>query len=158
MDAAVAQAELGLAAGELPIGAVLTLDGAVVARAFWRYQRNELLAHPELLVLVEAERNHDLSGLRRDLTLYTTLEPCLMCMAAAMFSFCGRVVFALESQTDGASRIAETWNPAAGSEAPYAVPEVTGGLRRAEAAELVRTFLARQPDGPMARWARTLVG
>src|SRR5919197_550873 len=89
-------------------------------------------------------------------TLATTLEPCLLCMAAAMFSFAERVVFALESPTDGGTRIGELWDPAAGSVAPYRLPAVEAGVRRDESAALVREFLQRAPESPLARWARTL--
>ena len=147
MGAALEQAALGLAAGELPIGSIVALDGEIVARAFWRLG-NGLLAHPELLVLQEANR--------RNLSLYTTLEPCLLCMAAAMFSFCERIVFALESPTDGGTTIGDVWNPAEGSVAPYRFPVIAGGVCRDDAAQLVRRFLDRRPETPLANWARTL--
>jgi tRNA(adenine34) deaminase len=148
MEPALEQAALGLDAGELPIGSVVAADGEIVARAFWD-SRNGLLAHPELLALQNANR--------RDVTLVTTLEPCLLCMAAAMFSFAERVVFALESATDGATAIGDLWNPAAGSVAPYRLPDVVSGVGRDESAQLVREFLQRVPESPFAPWARTLV-
>ena len=144
MGAALEQAALGLAEDEVPIGAIAVVDGEIVARAFWRL-RAGLLAHPELVVLQQANQ--------RGLSLYTTLEPCLLCMAAAMFSFCERVVYALESPTDGGTTIGEVWNPGEGSVRPYDFPTVLPGVRRDESAELVREFLRRNPD---ARWAQTL--
>lgn len=147
MGAALEQAALGLEAGELPIGSVVAADGEIVARAYWE-GRNGLLAHPELLALQQANR--------RDLTLCTTLEPCLLCTAAAMFAFAERIVFALESPTDGATAIGEVWDPAAGSVAPYRRPAVTSGVRRDESARLVREFLDRQPESRFAAWAQTL--
>jgi tRNA(adenine34) deaminase len=147
MGAALEQATLGLEAGELPIGSVVAADGEIVARAYW--QRNKgWLAHPELLALQEANR--------RDLTLCTTLEPCLLCMAAAMFGLAERVVFALESPMDGGTKIGDVWNPAVGSVAPYRLPAVDAGVRRDESAALVREFLQRAPESPLTRWARTL--
>jgi tRNA(adenine34) deaminase len=148
MGAALDQAALGLDTGELPIGSVVSLDGKMVARAFWQAS-NGLLAHPELMALQEANR--------RGVTLYTTLEPCLLCMAAAMFAFAERVVFALESRTDGGTAIGDIWNPASGSVSPYGLPAVTAGVRRDESASLVREFLERKPESPFAPWARTLV-
>jgi tRNA(adenine34) deaminase len=147
MRAALEQAALGLEAGELPIGAVVAVDGEIVSRSFWQ-SRNGLLAHPELLALQAADR--------RRATLVTTLEPCLLCMAAAMFAFADRVAYALPSPTDGGTAIGDVWNPAVGSVAPYGLPEVTPGVRRDESAELVREFLDRHPDSPFAPWARTL--
>jgi tRNA(adenine34) deaminase len=148
MGAALAQAARGLEEGEVPIGSVVVADGEIVACAHWR-AREGLLAHPELMALQEANR--------RDLTLVTTLEPCLLCMAAAMFAFAERVVFALESPTDGGTTIRDAWNPTAGSVAPYRFPAVEGGVRRDESTKLVRAFLERFPASPFARWARTLV-
>jgi tRNA(Arg) A34 adenosine deaminase TadA len=78
-------------------------------------------------------------------------------MAAAMFAFADRVVFALESRTDGGTTIGDVWNPAAGSVAPYRFPAVEGGVRREESAQLVREFLRREPRSPFARWAETLI-
>jgi tRNA(adenine34) deaminase len=148
MGAALEEAALGLDEGELPIGSVVVADGEIVARAHWRL-RDGLLAHPELVALQAANR--------RDVMLVTTLEPCLLCMAAAMFSFAERVVYALESPTDGGTRIGEVWNPAAGSIAPYRLPAVVGGVRRDESVQLVSEFLQRQPANPLARWAQTLL-
>lgn len=148
MGAALEQAALGLEAGELPIGAVVVADGDVVARSHWR-AGDGLLAHPELIALQEANR--------RDVTLVTTLEPCLLCMAAAMFQFAERIVYALESPTDGGTRIGDLWDPAAGSVAPYRFPAVEPGVRRAESAQLVREFVERFPGSRFAPWAQTLV-
>jgi tRNA(adenine34) deaminase len=148
MGAALEQAALGLAAGELPIGSVVALDGEIVARAHWRASEG-LLAHPELVALQAANR--------RGVALVTTLEPCLLCMAAAMFAFADRVVFALESATDGGARIGDVWDPARGSVAPYRRPQVESGVRREESVQLVHEFLERFPASPFARWAATLV-
>jgi tRNA(adenine34) deaminase len=155
MSAALEQATRGLDAGEVPIGAVVALDGEILAAAFWRLE-DGLLAHPELLVLLEADRSADVAGQRSDLALYTTLEPCLLCMSAAMFSWCGRIVYALESPTDGGTSIGKRWNPGRDS-APYRFPEVIGGVRREDSLELVREYLRRAPQSPLATWAQTLV-
>ena len=148
MGAALEEAALGLDEGELPIGAVVVADSDVVARSHWRAS-DGLLAHPELVALQEANC--------RDVTLVTTLEPCLLCMAAAMFQFAERIVYALQSPTDGGTRIRDVWDPAAGSIAPYRFPAVEAGVRRAESAQLVREFLERFPGSRFAPWAQTLV-
>jgi tRNA(Arg) A34 adenosine deaminase TadA len=97
MRAALAEAERGLAANEQPIGAVTMLDGEIVSATHWRYRPDGLLDHADVVAL-RAERD---SGIhrrrRRDVTLFVTLEPCLMCMGAAMSFRVGRIVFALEA-------------------------------------------------------------
>ena len=82
MDAALDQARLGLAAGEVPIGAVLVIDDAIVARAYNQpISACDPTAHAEVLVLREAARivgNYRLTNA----DVYVTLEPCLMCVGA----------------------------------------------------------------------------
>jgi tRNA(adenine34) deaminase len=148
MGAALEEAARGLEEGELPIGSVVLGGDHVVARSYWR-AGDGLLAHPELVALQRANA--------RGVTLVTTLEPCLLCMAAAMFSFAERIVYALESPTDGGTRIGAVWNPGVGSVAPYRFPTVEPGVRRDESAQLMREFLERFPASPFARWAATLV-
>jgi tRNA(adenine34) deaminase len=162
MDEAVEEATLGLASGELPIGAVVVLADNIVARAHWRLA-GRLLDHPELLALMDAERNGTFAnpGDRRSATLYTTLEPCALCMSAAMSFLLGRVVFALESPSDGAANLPALWRPADGHPAPgappYAIPDVVGGVGRAKSLALVERFLHEHAGAPIATWARTLL-
>jgi tRNA(adenine34) deaminase len=148
MGAALEQAALGLEAGEMPIGSVVAAEGEIIAGAYWQAAEG-LLAHPELVALQQTNR--------RGVTLVTTLEPCLLCMAAAMFQFADRVVYALESPTDGGTRIGEVWNPAAGSVSPYRLPAVEARVRRDESRALMQEFLARFPDSPFARWTESLL-
>jgi tRNA(adenine34) deaminase len=88
--------------GNLPIGALITLDGEVIAEA-----GNSILVphyHPgrhaemEALRLVPAE----LWPRSREMTCYTTLEPCLMCMGALLLHGVGRVVFGARDEEGGA--------------------------------------------------------
>jgi tRNA(adenine34) deaminase len=100
MAAALAQAHLGLAAGEVPIGAVLAIDGEIVARAFNQpIGAVDPTAHAEVVVLREAARrvgNYRLTGA----TVYVTLEPCLMCVGALVHARVKEVVFgAIEPKT-----------------------------------------------------------
>jgi tRNA(adenine34) deaminase len=155
MSAALEQATRGLDAGEVPIGAVAALEGEILAAAFWRLE-DGLLAHRELLVPLEADRSADIAGQRGDLALYTTLEACLLCMSAAMFSSCGRIVYALESPTDGGTSIGSAGIPAATRRRTVS-PEVIGGVRREDSLELVRKYLRRAAPSPVATWAQTLV-
>jgi tRNA(Arg) A34 adenosine deaminase TadA len=99
----------GLAAGELPIGAVVVLDDAIVASAYTQERtQRRLLVHADLLALDAADRL--VGRRRRDATLYVTLEPCLACLGAAMTTMVGSVVYALESPSDGATSLVSEWN------------------------------------------------
>src|SRR5215831_11073194 len=103
MREALRLAREGMERGELPIGAVVALDGEVLAAAHTRERaERRLLVHADLLALEAADRLGPYRGRRRDTRLYVTLEPCLMCPGAAMSFMIGEVYYGLESPADGA--------------------------------------------------------
>lgn len=102
MGLALAEARRALDHGDVPIGAVVLLDGAVVAT---RHNERELLgdptAHAEVLALRDAavaSGSHRLDGA----VLVSTLEPCPMCAGAAVLARVGRVVFGADDPKAGA--------------------------------------------------------
>ncbi len=137
MDLAIEQGRLALAAGEVPIGAVVVADGAIVARAFNRpIGACDPTAHAEILVLREAARvlaNYRLTGA----TLYVTVEPCLMCVGALVHARVGAVVYGAAEPKTGAlvSTVAALETP--GLNHRFAV---TGGVREAECRDLIQRF------------------
>ena len=103
MRRTLALAEAALEDGELPIAALVVLGDRVLASATTAERREQrFLAHAELVALEAADRVRPFPGDRRAATLYTNLEPCMMCLGAAMSFFCGEICYALESPTDGA--------------------------------------------------------
>jgi tRNA(adenine34) deaminase len=157
MREAIRLAEEGLAAGDQPIGALVALDGDVVASARWS-SRGGRLDHAEVVALRAADGDARLRGRRREASLYTTLEPCLMCMGTAMSFLVGRIVYALEAAPDGAGEIADVWQPDLGHPPAgyrvYAVPEVVGGVCRDASLALAVAFAERHPELP---WAQAFV-
>lgn len=93
MREALAEARRAASIGEVPVGAVVFRDGAIVARAHNEsVGRRDPTAHAELLVLQQAL--HQLRTDRlNDCTLYVTLEPCAQCAGAIVLAKVGRVVF-----------------------------------------------------------------
>jgi tRNA(adenine34) deaminase len=161
MRRALQVARQGLEIGEMPIGAVLTLDDRIIGEAYWGHDLAPgLLEHPEHVVLLEADMT--IGRRRRDATLYTTLEPCLMCMGTAMSFFLGRIVFALRAGADGATNVVEQWAPPLGhptdGAGAYAPPQVEGGLCADESAALLEEWLATGVEGGMAEFARKTLG
>ena len=102
MRAALDQARLGLAAGEVPVGAVLVVGDAIVASAFNQpITASDPTAHAEVLVLREAARaigNYRLT----DATVYVTVEPCLMCVGAMVHARVREVVYGAPEPKAGA--------------------------------------------------------
>jgi cytosine/creatinine deaminase len=91
MDAAVAEAETGLAEGGIPIGSVLVVDGGIVGRGHnQRVQRGSPILHAEMDCLENAGRLSSADYTRA--TLYTTLSPCDMCTGAILLYGIPRVV------------------------------------------------------------------
>ncbi len=91
LDAAIAEARKGLAAGGIPIGSVLVVDGKVVGRGHnQRVQRGSAVLHAEMDCLESAGRMTAADYARS--VLYTTLSPCDMCSGAILLYGIPRVV------------------------------------------------------------------
>jgi tRNA(adenine34) deaminase len=102
MRAALEQAHLARDAGEVPVGAVLVVDGEIVGRGYNQpISARDPTAHAEVMALRDAGRclaNYRLPGS----TLYVTLEPCVMCAGAIMHARVGRLVYGARDPKTGA--------------------------------------------------------
>jgi len=97
LEAAIAEAELGLAEGGIPIGAVLVHDSKVLGRGHnRRVQQGSVVLHGEMDALERAGRQR--AAVYRASTLYTTLSPCAMCSGTILLYGIPRVVVG-ENQT-----------------------------------------------------------
>jgi len=102
MQVALAEARVGLAAGEVPVGAVVVLDDVIVGHAHNApIALGDPTAHAEILALREAARKAGNYRLPRA-TLYATLEPCAMCCGAALQARVARVVYGAPDPKAGA--------------------------------------------------------
>jgi tRNA(adenine34) deaminase len=102
MREALDEARRGLAAGEVPIGAVLVVDDRVVARAFNQpISAIDPTAHAEMLVLRDAA--HVLGNYRlTEAIVYVTVEPCLMCVGALVHARVRALVYGVPEPKTGA--------------------------------------------------------
>ncbi|MDO8478939.1 MAG: tRNA adenosine(34) deaminase TadA [Candidatus Rokubacteria bacterium] len=104
MGLALEEARRAEAAGEVPVGAVVVLDGRVIGRGHNRViAASDPTAHAEIVALrdaVQAVRNYRLAGAE----LYTTVEPCPMCCGAALNARVARVVYGAADPKAGAAR------------------------------------------------------
>lgn len=102
MRAALDEARRGSAAGEVPVGAVVVLDGRIAGRGFNQpIGHSDPTAHAEIVALRDAARalgNYRLVGA----TLYVTIEPCLMCVGALVHARVGTLVFGAAEPKAGA--------------------------------------------------------
>jgi tRNA(adenine34) deaminase len=104
MHQALEEARAAAQAGEVPVGAVLVREGAIIARSGNRTIRDtDPTAHAEIVVLRKAARaigNYRLVGT----TLYVTIEPCCMCAGAIIQARLPRVVYGCDDLRGGAFR------------------------------------------------------
>ena len=141
MQAALAEARLAAEAGEVPIGAVVVHEGAIIARGQNRVLRDiDPTAHAEIITLRAAATalgNYRLSGC----TLYVTLEPCAMCAGAMIHARIDRLVFAAADPKAGAcGSVLSVLNH---SQLNHQI-QVEQGIAAEESAELLRSFFRRR--------------
>ena len=101
MRLALEEAQKAAAEGEIPVGAVIVKDGAVIARAHNRRETDhDPTAHAEILCMREAAKV--LGDWRlRGCTLYVTLEPCPMCAGAMVMSQLGHCIYGAADEKQG---------------------------------------------------------
>jgi tRNA(adenine34) deaminase len=141
MEMALAEARNADAAGEVPVGAVIVVEGVVVARAFNQpISTNDPTAHAEMVALREAARkvgNYRLATA----SMYCTLEPCMMCAGGMIHARIPRLVFgALDPKAGSAGSI---YNVLTDPRLNHHV-DVVVGIRQAECGALLRDFFARR--------------
>ena len=127
--------------GEVPVGAVLVLDGAVVAQSGNRTRaENDVTAHAEVAVIREAARKLGQERLT-GADLYVTLEPCTLCAAAISFARIRRLYYGAEDPKGGAVD-----NGVRFFDQPtcHHAPDVYSGIGGTEAAEILKDFFAER--------------
>lgn len=104
MDQALIEATKAFNADEVPVGAIVTCAGKIIARA---HNQSEILmdatAHAEMLAITAAS-NHLGSKWLPECTMYVTLEPCVMCAGAIYWSRIGRLVYGASDDKKGFMR------------------------------------------------------
>ncbi len=142
MLAALAEARGAALRGEVPIGAVLVINGSVVARAGNRTIADcDPTAHAEMIVLREAAKiigNYRLLGA----ALYVTIEPCAMCAGAMIQARVARLVYGADDPRAGAVR--SCFSVLDHPQLNHSVEVVAGVLAEESAAILKDFFVARR--------------
>ncbi|WP_182086789.1 nucleoside deaminase [Aureimonas sp. ME7] len=148
MDEALAEARLAEARGETPVGAVIVLEGRIIARAGNETRgRNDPTAHAEVLAIrraCEAVGSERLVGA----DLFVTLEPCAMCAAAISFARIRRLYFGAPDPKGGAVEHGSRFYSQATC---HHAPEVYSGIGEAESAALLREFFQSRRSVRTAR-------
>lgn len=153
MKIALDEARKAFDAGDYPVGAVLVIDGKFVdSGRNALYTNKNWVSHAELGLLSKHAgilRERTRKG-KAQIELYTTLEPCLMCMGTALLNRVRRIVIACPDPHGGASQLdPKNMAPFYGKR----WPKVETGLFREEAYDLLTDFMRKNtPD-----WGRVLI-
>ena len=145
MEMALEEARAAAKRGEVPIGAVVVVDGAAVAASGNRTRElNDVTAHAEIAAIrMACEKLGQERLVGAD--LYVTLEPCTMCAAAISFARIRRLYYGAEDPKGGAvdNGIRFYAQPTC-----HHAPEVYSGFNETEAADMLRAFFSERRDAP----------
>lgn len=138
MTAAIRAAKNGLKQGEVPIGAVVVYEDKVVSRGYNRRAKLQLAsAHAEMMAIDAACRKFSSWRLPEGCELYVTLEPCPMCMGAALNARVDKIYFGAYEQK-GRSLTGEL----AAANLLNHTTQVQGGVKEKECSALLTDFFS----------------
>lgn len=148
MQEALLEAHQALRTADVPVGAVVVVDGAVVGRGRnQREARADPTAHAEVMALREAARRQ--SNWRLDTaTLYVTLEPCIMCLGAAVLSRIQGLVYGCDDPKAGAC--GSQFDILGAQRLNHTFP-IVSGVCKSEASALLKTFFRQLRQGTAYR-------
>jgi len=132
MEQALKEARKAYEAGEVPVGAILVSNGAILARSHNQTELlNDVTAHAEMLAITSGA-DHIGGKYLKQCTLYVTLEPCPMCAAALKWAQLGKLVYGAEDPKNGYMRF--------GNELLHPQTKVLYGIKQQECLELMKSF------------------
>ena len=130
MRFAIEEAHAALSKGNLPSGAIVVLNDEIIGKGY----RLSKLDHAEMTALREALAKNKFA---KAMTIYTTLEPCIMCFGAILHTSIGRAVYALEDPYGGATCLTSSVMP---PRHKIKYPLITRGILREEVMILFKEF------------------
>lgn len=151
-------AEKALERNELPIACIIFYNDTIITQSCTsESEDNRLLVHAELKALMELDKINMKAKEKLQMELFTNLEPCMMCMGAAIASFIGNIYYSLDAPSDGAVKWAEkTWNMYH-TKSPFALPAIRPGILEEESRALFQRYIDIHKKGLMVEWVKTLI-
>lgn len=148
---ALKEAEKAMEFGEIPVATILVAGDKEISRSQTMVKRKEsITAHGELIALMQAKNT--IWSVSRPLTIYTTLEPCLMCLGACIQTGVDKIIFGMKAAPDGSARYVS--DIANGGQTP---PQVVGGLLEDESVELMKKFIELLPNSPSVPYVKSML-
>lgn len=138
MQQALKEAEKAFEEGEVPVGAVVVIEGKIIARGHNQVEKlKDPTAHAEIIALTAAFNFLGAKYLP-NAVLYVTVEPCLMCAGALYWSKVDRIVWGAADEKNGHSRITHGMSPFH----PKAI--IISGVLASESADLMKAFFRQR--------------
>lgn len=139
MTEALKEAQLALKNGMFPVGAIVVVDGEIQGRGHRDYSTHFHLDHAEIIALRNALENKNYKRKENNITIYTTLEPCVMCFGTILHTPTCRIVYAAKDPYGGAvSTIHEDSLPIR-HQKKY--PEIIGGILEQQSKAVLKQFI-----------------
>lgn len=140
MKLALNEAELAMKNGEVPIASILVSNNKELSRSQTMVRRaKNPTAHGELFALLKV--TDKILNAERPLIIYTTLEPCLMCLGATMQANIDEIVFGMKASPDGGVRYQEDIKKKGQKS-----PSIRGGVLEAECLALMKRIPSELSD------------
>ena len=157
MKLVIELAEKALEKGEFPIACIIFQNDTIIAQSHTSEKQDKrLLVHAELKALLELDNKHFSAKEKAQMELFTNLEPCMMCLGAAISSFVGKVYYSLDA-SDGAAKWAlNTWNNDR-AESGFCLPNITSGILENESRDLFKRYIKIHQKGQLVDWVRTII-
>jgi tRNA(adenine34) deaminase len=139
MGIALREAAKAAGRGEVPIGALVVRDGAVLGRGHnLREANRDPVAHAEIIAIRKAAKK-EVSWRLSGATVYVTLEPCIMCMGAMLLARVERLVFGCHDPKGGAA--GSLYDLSDDRRLNHSI-KVTSGIREAECSTMLSDFFS----------------
>jgi len=136
MKIAILEANKSLASNDVPVGAVIVVDDKIIAKSYNQKEKNQKATyHAEILAINEANENIKSYRLE-DATIYTTKEPCLMCMGAILSARIKKIVYGASDKRYGTKELANNNNF-------NHKCDIVGGVCKEECEELLSNFFKK---------------
>ncbi len=150
MQAALNEAKLAFQEGEVPVGAVIILDGNILASNHNRTEQlRDPLAHAEALVIRDACQMLQYERLA-EASLYVTIEPCIMCAGAILLARISHLVYGAGNPKAGAVR--SLYHLMEDARLNHQV-NVMSGVLQTECAGLMTSFFRNVRAGEVPKWS-----
>lgn len=149
MSYALSLAKYGAKQGEIPVGAVICVDGKIVGEGYnCPIGANDPTAHAEIVALRQACQALQNYRLPKNSTLYVTLEPCTMCIGALIHARIGRIIYGADEPKSGSITTLKLSDLSCYNHKI----KVTGGLLACECGQVLSAFFKnKRSDKKLAK-------